>query len=231
LVGSHTYAFSKSDKVVSTGLELGNGVGNDLVSSPLINFVVKGQDGGRMPADDLVVSSFTLGWGRTSGIARIKVPESKVLSTGVGNLANEVVVRAIGWPHERRRDAQNALERLFKKRHLTVNLVLGESGEVFVGPGVRRNLMTCVVSVLYALNVSFVIDTPVIVSVPEECSLGASSNQGIRNLLGVKPGSVIESQSDIVGVGAAGDDLGQWCGPLSEAGRGGVNRDQESGGD
>jgi len=207
LVSWQVQAFSKSDKVVTRGLEFRDGVRKNLMGSCFISLMVKGQDGRGMFGDGTVILSLALGDSGAGRIARVKVPEDDLLPTLVGNLTNKVVVAAIRRPHERGSDTQDPLESLVNAPHLTPDLVLVKGGEIRVRPRMGRDLVARFVGILDTLDAVSTIDTIIVVSVPEECSLGTSSDQGVGDILEINVRAIIKGQSDIVGFGAAADNL------------------------
>ena len=83
---------------------------------------------------EFIVSGIALCRSRSSRIARIEVPGNKFLSTGMGDLTHEVVITAVGRPHESGLDANDALEGSLNTTHLGMYFLGRERGEVFVGP-------------------------------------------------------------------------------------------------
>jgi hypothetical protein len=79
----------------------------------------------------------------------------------MSDLAHEVVVVAIGRPHESRLDADDALEGSFDTAHLGMYFFGRESGEILVSPGVRCNHVTVVVGIFDPLDVIVGIDAPI----------------------------------------------------------------------
>lgn len=108
-----------------------------------------------------IISRVTLCRCRSCRIARVKVPDNDFLAALFSYLANKVVVAAVRRSHKCRRDTDETLESLFDAPHLVVNLVKGQSGQIFVRPCMRGDLVSFVVDVLDALNALVSVNTPV----------------------------------------------------------------------
>jgi hypothetical protein len=123
--------------------------------------VIQGKDGIGVLLDEGVISCVTLCRSGPSRIPRIEVPSDELLSTLVGDLAHEVVIITVGRPQECRSDTEQTLEGLFNQIELVVDLIKGESSEIFMVPGVRGDHMSLSVGVLHTFNVDRVVNATV----------------------------------------------------------------------
>jgi hypothetical protein len=228
LVSVNTEALSEGNQLVALALKCRDEPGNELVSGGLNRLMVQGQEVLRLLVKGVGINRFALCDGRSEGIFAIQVPDGKGLAADVGGLTDEIIVVAIRRTHESRVSAGNLHESLFDAPHLIVDLVPGERGKILVGPSVGGKLMSFVVQVLDALAI-VVVDALVVVTIDEESALCASSNESFADVVHVDVGTIIESQSNSIVLGAARVDSGQGsCALLDWVRRGG--RDEASGG-
>ena len=111
--------------------------------------------------DETTISLVTLCCSGPSRVTRVEVPKDELLTALVGTLLNEIGVVAVRRSHERGCNAQYTLEGLLDEKHLVVDLVKRECGEVGVRPGVRGDHMSMLVSVLHTRDIVSVVDTAV----------------------------------------------------------------------
>jgi len=85
--------------------------------------VVESQNSIRVLVSDVTVHVLRVLWRGASGIARIKVPKSHVLSTDIGGIEDQLVVVSIRRAHPRRLNTDDTLQGQFNTPHLVVDLV------------------------------------------------------------------------------------------------------------
>jgi hypothetical protein len=216
LIRLHVPALGNSYELVTCSLKCFDDVRNDDVRSFLVNFMIQSQDGAGVLLDEIIVSFVALGGSRPSRVAGVEVPCDEFLSALVGDLAYEIVVVAVRRPQERRRDAEQTLEGLFDSPELVVDLVEGKSGEVLMIPGVRSDHVPLTVGVFHTFHIDRIVDTTVVVTIPEECAFGTSRDQCSRYVVNVLFRSVVECQRDGVRDLALRDQLCEGCSTASE---------------
>jgi len=172
LVRTCANAICKSDEFVPGFLEKVYSIRQNFKNSPINNLMHEGQKRRRMSLHDVSKQLLRLGRGISKCVLRVKVPQDKLLPALGGNLTNEIVIRAVWGTHERRRDANETLERLFHAPHLVVNLVKGQRGEVAVRPCVRGDLMAFAVDRLDVLSVLGAVNATPVIAIEKESPLG-----------------------------------------------------------
>jgi len=100
----------------------------DLVSCGFIDLVVERQEGGRVPAHDVVISAVAFCDRGAGGVTRVEVPVDDGLSTYTSDLEYLVIVFAVRGTHERRDNARNFLQCLFDPPEFIVLLIPSEGG-------------------------------------------------------------------------------------------------------
>jgi hypothetical protein len=195
------------DELVSSGLQLRDSVREDVVCSSGVDLVVQRQHGLGLLSNSLVVQLLALRSRSADRVFRVKVPGNDSQTERRGNFADIIIVFSVGRTHERGCNTSNLLKSIIDFRHLRLHLIFAQAIQMRVTPGVRGELVAFVVQILDTLGVVVGVDTFVVVTVEEECSLCAGCDQCFADVVCIDPRAVIKGQCDGVILSALGNNL------------------------
>jgi len=127
LIRALANAISESDKIIACSLQNTNSKREHIRCRARYDFVVEGQERTWVPVGEVAVHVFRLFCCSASSISRVEVPESQVLSTGVGGGDDLVVEPAVRRAHPGGLNTDDTLQGQFNAPHFVIELVPRES--------------------------------------------------------------------------------------------------------
>jgi hypothetical protein len=158
--------------------------------------------------------------GKVQVVRSVKVKVRYDVSKISHNVLAISATGAVGWPHVSGVFAENVTDSHLVLDHLVVDLLLGNGGEILMGPGVGSDLVTIVVHPLDDAS-PVLVDSSLsnVVTSKEEGGVPAPGLELLHDALCVDVRTIVVSDSDRAGV-AACIDTSTTVGDASKLGTG-----------